>query len=264
MAVARVDDRLGRKLLGEHPDRREQRVPVGARQVDAADRAGEEQVAAEELAVCMESDVRGRVARHREAFEGDARNVDRLPAAHQVLGGVRPARDVGWRELRVALEPLALALRHPDLRSCSLGEVCDAADVVEVAVCDEDPGAGGAEPRELEAKVGSVPARIDHGALGRAALAPDDVAVRLERTELVSVDRQRHRGESSGPPGGRPTSAFPGRALRSLLLGPPLPAGVREAVDVERERDEERRVDDRDQERGGSRLLPLLFREPRT
>ena len=45
---------------------------------------------------------------------------------------------------------------------------------------------------------GGVAAGIDHRALGRAALAPDDVAVRLQRAELVSVDRERHRGESSG------------------------------------------------------------------
>src|SRR5206468_3925749 len=78
------------------------------------------------------------------------------------------------------------------------GEVGDGAEVVEMAMCDEDPRTGGAEPRELEAEVRRVSAGIDHGALRRAALAPDGVAVRLERTELVSVDGQRHRGESSG------------------------------------------------------------------
>ena len=198
VAVTRVDDGLGREPLGEHPDRREQGVPVGAGQVDAADRAGEEQVAAEELALGVERDVRGRVAGHREAFEGDARYLDRLAAADEVLGRVRASRDADRRELRVALEPLALALRHPDLRAGSLGEVGDAAEMVEVPVRDQDPDARGAEPRELEPQVGRVAAGIDDRALGRAALAPDDVAVRLQRAELVSVDRERHRGESSG------------------------------------------------------------------
>jgi hypothetical protein len=48
-----------------------------------------------------------------------------------------------------------------------------------VTVRDQDRGARGAEPRELEPQVSRVPAGIDHRALGRAALAPDDVAVRL-------------------------------------------------------------------------------------
>jgi hypothetical protein len=78
--------------------------------------------------------------------------------------------------------------------------------MVEMTVRDQDPGARGAEPRELEPQVSRVPAGIDHRALGRAALAPDDVAVRLQRTELVSVDREWHGGESSAalvtlPPG---------------------------------------------------------------
>ena len=159
VAVAGMDDRLGREPLDEHADRGEQRVPVGAGQVDATDRAGEEEVAAEELAVGVEGDVRRRVAGHGEALERDARDLDRLAAAHEVLGRVRPSGHADRRELRVALEPLALAFGHPDLGAGSLGEVGDAADVVEVAVRDEDPGARGAEPRELEAKVGGVPAR---------------------------------------------------------------------------------------------------------
>ena len=109
-----------------------------------------------------------------------------------MLRRIRAAEHAGRRELGVALEALALALRHPDLGPGSLGEVGDAAQVVEVPVRDQDPGAGGAEPRELETQVGGVAAGIDHGALGGAAPLPDDVAVRLERTERVSVDGQRH------------------------------------------------------------------------
>src|SRR4029077_11846206 len=126
------------------------------------------------------------------------RDLDRLAAAHEMLGRVRPALDTDRRQLGEALEPLPLSLRHPDLRTRSLGEVGDAAEMVEVAVRDEDPRAGGAEPRELEAGARRIPAGIDDRALRCASLAPDDVAVRLERTELVSVDRKRHRGESSG------------------------------------------------------------------
>ena len=78
--VPGIDDGLGRIAVGERPHRVEERVPVAARQVDAADRAGEEQVAAEERAVGVEGDVCRRVAGDRDALERDARGVDRLAA----------------------------------------------------------------------------------------------------------------------------------------------------------------------------------------
>ena len=137
------------------------------------------------------------MAGHGEAFERDARDFDRLATAHQMLGRVRAAGHADRREFRVALEPLALAFGHPDLGAGSLREVGDAADVVEVPVRDEDPRARRAEPRELEAKVGRVPPGSMTTALGRAAVAADDVAVRVEGAELVPVDREWHGGESS-------------------------------------------------------------------
>ena len=149
-AVAGIDDGLRRIAVDERADRVEERVPVGARQVDAADRAGEEEVAAEERAVGVEGDVRGRVAGDRDALERDAGDVDRLAALEQVVGHVRAARHAGRRELRVALEPVALALRHVDRRAGSLGEVGDAAQVVEVAVRDQDRAARRAAAGELE------------------------------------------------------------------------------------------------------------------
>src|SRR5579862_5840267 len=59
-AVAGMDDGLGRQPVGEHTDGVEERVPVDTGQVDPADRAGEEEVAAEELAVGVIRDMRGR------------------------------------------------------------------------------------------------------------------------------------------------------------------------------------------------------------
>src|SRR5581483_8369162 len=50
-AVAGMDDRLRREAVGEHPHRVEERVPVGAGQVDPSDGAREEEVAAEQLAL---------------------------------------------------------------------------------------------------------------------------------------------------------------------------------------------------------------------
>ena len=150
-AVAGMDHRLRRQAVGEHPHGGEERVPVGAGQVDAADGAGEEQVAAEQLAVRMEGDVRRRVTWHGEALEGDPRYLDRLSSAKHVLGRVRASGHAGGRELREALEPLALALRHPDLGTGSLGEVGDPAEMVEVPVGDQDPHTGRIEACKLEA-----------------------------------------------------------------------------------------------------------------
>ena len=144
------------------------------------------------------------MARNGEALEGDACDVDGLPAAQQVLGRVRPSGNTGRRELRKTLQALALPFRHPHFGAGSLGKVGDAAKVVEVPVRDENCGAGRVEPRELQAELRRVAARIDHRALRRAALTPHDVTVRLKRTERVSVHCERHRGESSGPLVSRP------------------------------------------------------------
>src|SRR5437764_1512738 len=107
---------------------------------------------------------------------------------------MRAPLDADRRELRKAFELLALALRHPDLCAGALGEVGHATEVVEVAVRDEDPCAGRAEPGELEAEIRRIAARIDDSALRRASLSPDDVAVRLNQDELVSVVRQPYVG----------------------------------------------------------------------
>ena len=94
--------------------------------------------------------------------------LDRLAACEQVGGRVGAARGSGGRELRGSLEQVALALRHPDGRAGALGEVGDAADVVEVAVRDEDPGARGTRLRELEPELGGFPP----GSITAASAAP--------------------------------------------------------------------------------------------
>ncbi len=216
--MAGMDDRFGRKAVGQHPYRGEERVPVGAGQVHAADRAREEEVAAEELAVRVVGDVRGGVAGHGEALEGNARDLDRLVAAQQVLGRVRPAGNAHGGELGKPLEALTFALGHPDLGSRPFGEVGDASEMVEVAVRDEDPGARGAEPCELEPEVGGLAAGVYDDALGSAAVVAHDVAVRLKRSERVSVDGERHGGESSALLVRRSTRAGTAKSVRHWRL----------------------------------------------
>ena len=74
--VARVHDRLRRIPLGEQADRVEQRVPVPAGEVDAADAAGEQDVAREEAPVRVIGKVSGRVAGDVEDVEADARELE--------------------------------------------------------------------------------------------------------------------------------------------------------------------------------------------
>ena len=64
--------------------------------------------------------------------------------------------------------------------------------MIGVGVRDEDRAAARACTRELEPQLGRVPARIDDDGLGRTALGAHDVAVRADRTHLVTVDHQRH------------------------------------------------------------------------
>ena len=138
------------------------------------------------------------MAGDRDAFERQPADVDRLAALEQVIGRVRAAGHAGRGELGVALEPVALSLRHVHGSAGSLGQVGDAADVVEVAVRDQDRAAGRAEPRELEAQLGGVAAGIDDDRLGRVAARAHDVAVRLQRAERVCVDDDGHAGECNG------------------------------------------------------------------
>ena len=71
--------------------------------------------------------------------------------------------------------------------------VRDPAEMVVVAVRDEDRDTAGAAPRHLELQTGGVGAGVhDHGLARRAARA-DDVAVRPELAQLVAVDDRRHR-----------------------------------------------------------------------
>ena len=123
-----------------------------AGKVDAADRAGEEQVAAEEAAVGVEGDVRGRVARDRDALERDARRprASRRRSSRWSAGYERPGAPTGansgYRSSR-SRSPLG----HVDRRAGPLGEVGDAAEVVEVPVRDEDRRAGRAHSARARA-----------------------------------------------------------------------------------------------------------------
>ena len=66
-----------------------------------------------------------------------------------------------------------------------------------MAVGDQDRGAAGAHPRELEPELSRIAAGVDDDRLGDAAVGPNDVAVRPDRTELVRVDCERHLAAES-------------------------------------------------------------------
>src|ERR1051325_3253831 len=98
-AVAGIDDRLRREAVGDAAHGLEQRLPVASGQVDPADRAREEQVAAEQAAFRVVRDVCRRVARDGDALEGQAGDLDRLAAGEEVVGRVGTAPGPRGREL---------------------------------------------------------------------------------------------------------------------------------------------------------------------
>ena len=161
-------------------DRREQCLPVAAGQVDAPDRAGEEDVAGEERAVGVEGDVAGPVPGDVDHLEGDSRDVDVSPPETRCSGSWG-----GTRNGRASAGPqhVGLARRRPDLGARAVGEVGHARDVVDVGVRDEDRGAARPHASKLEPERRRVVARVDDDRLGRAALGAHDVAVRLERAQ---------------------------------------------------------------------------------
>jgi RNA polymerase-binding transcription factor DksA len=62
-----------------------------------------------------------------------------------------------------------------------------------MAVRDQDREALRARARELEAKQCGVGARIDDNRFGRCSLCADDVTVRPDRAELVTVHSRHGR-----------------------------------------------------------------------
>ena len=84
-----------------------------------------------------EGDVAGRVARHVDDVEGDAGDLDRLAACEPDVGSIR-RESAGRDRRRRILEHRRLARRHVHRRTGGLGERRDSAEVVPVAVGDED------------------------------------------------------------------------------------------------------------------------------
>ena len=116
-------------------------------------------------------------------LEGDAGSVDRL-AAGQKRGVAREgARRVTREEVVRPAEDVELALGQPDRCVRSLRKVGERAEVVEVAVCEQDRGAGRARTGEREPDLGGICPRIDHDDLGRAPVGADEVAVRPDLPE---------------------------------------------------------------------------------
>jgi hypothetical protein len=95
------------------------------------------------------------------------------------------------REVADPLEELTLALGHVNGRPGPFGEVGDAAEVVPVAVRDQDRDAARFHLGQLEADRAGVRARIDDHRLGRSGTA-DEVAVRPDRAEGKLPDVQAH------------------------------------------------------------------------
>ena len=103
----------------------------------------------------------------------------------------------GRRVVVHLLEEHALVLGHVHGRAGSLGQVGDAAEVIPVAVGDQDRDAL-ALPRlrQLEPDLGRIRARVDDDRLGRAGVA-DEVAVRPDRAELEARDVKGHQAAES-------------------------------------------------------------------
>ena len=157
--VARVDHGLGGEAVGERADGVEQRVPVAAGEVDAADGAREEQVAAEERAARVVGDVAGAVARDVDDLELDPRDGDGVAAGDEVLRLVGADVPAAARDPRA--EDVGLPGRRLNLGARLFREVGDGADVVDVGVRDEDRAYARAGARELEPQLRGGVARVD-------------------------------------------------------------------------------------------------------
>jgi hypothetical protein len=160
-----------------------------------------------------------------ERLERDACELERLVALQERVRRVAAGDHAGRHEVGEVLEQRAFAFGHVDRGTRSLREVGNAAEVVPVAVRDQDGCAAGAGARELESKLGCVAAGVDNDCLWGVARGTNDVAVRADRAELVAVHddagaRAHGRAESN--------EAFSASWLASPQCG--RPGSVRRAL----------------------------------
>ena len=118
--MAGIDGGLLGQRVDQRADRLEQRAPVAAGQVGAADRALEQDVAGEDrlLVGDRERDVPGAVAGREDDIDLEARQLELLAPLERVLGVLGLERpEAGPRHERVdVVEDELLDLRHPHLR----------------------------------------------------------------------------------------------------------------------------------------------------
>ena len=132
------------------------------------------------------------MAGHRRHGERDAGRLDLLPTGEQHVWRARAHRDPRRRERVGLLQQHALAGGRVDRRTGHLGEVGEADDVIEVAVRDEDRGAGCPERSQAKLDRLGVAARVDHDRFRRSLGSPDEIGVRPDRRELELFDGERH------------------------------------------------------------------------
>src|SRR5262249_10140722 len=78
LTVPGVDDRIRDEAVEQARDRREQRLPAAALEIDAPDGAGEEEIAPEDAVNGAEGDVIDRVPRDADDLERDAGDGHRV------------------------------------------------------------------------------------------------------------------------------------------------------------------------------------------
>src|SRR6202021_2552601 len=145
--------------------------PVASRQVDAAHRALEEDVAGEErvLAADRIGHVAGAVTGGEEDVQGEPGELELIPARDSVIGvvaleGPKPGPGYVVHDVR---EHYGFELGAVDGRAGGLGDRSNGSDVVEVGVGEEDRLDLDAELlRRSEQPLGLVARIDDHGPVG--------------------------------------------------------------------------------------------------
>src|SRR3954469_15209290 len=141
--VTGVHGRLRGQRVHERADRLEQRRPVAAGQVDAADRALEQHVAGEDclLGRDRERDVAWTVAGREDHIDLHAGELQLLAAAKRVLGvpALERAEPRPWHVGVDVGQDHLLDLGNPDLGARGPRDWRYRADVIEVRVGEQDP-----------------------------------------------------------------------------------------------------------------------------
>ena len=144
------------------------------------------------MPVRVVGEVAGRVPGDMADLEGHARRLKRLSASEEGRVACVRTQSEPFEEVLRPAEDVELSLGQPHGGVRHLGQLGERAEVVVVAVREQDRDTTGAEPLERPLDLIGLVARIDDHGFGRAGIGAYEVSVGPDLAEGKLVDGEAH------------------------------------------------------------------------